>query len=165
MQMLNIWADISSVVLGRIRSPAANNGLNGFKPTAFRVPTDGRSSIADTVSSVVSPLSTILGGIALFEGLNRCKALVLRACTHSNALAFEFPNFSKAPIEDWRSRSRWCSHTSPTYRQRTQLSCRQVEEASRRVLHSVETTTSMKRHGLLFTVSISPTRARQMHLS
>lgn len=69
MRKFDISADTPSSALGSIRSPAANNGLYGFKPTAFRVPTDGWSSImagADTISSVVGPLCASLGGIALF---------------------------------------------------------------------------------------------------
>jgi amidase len=55
--------------LGSIRSPAANNGLYGLKPTAFRLPTDGWSSIAagaDAIVAVTGPLSTSLGGIKAF---------------------------------------------------------------------------------------------------
>jgi amidase len=55
--------------IGSIRSPAANNGVYGLKPTAFRVPTDGWSSTmpgADPVVTVVGPLSTSLAGITLF---------------------------------------------------------------------------------------------------
>ncbi|KAF4635511.1 hypothetical protein G7Y89_g2581 [Cudoniella acicularis] len=52
-----------------IRSPAANCGIYGFKPTAFRVPTDGWCSTmagADPIPGVVGPLSTSLEGIKLF---------------------------------------------------------------------------------------------------
>ena len=55
--------------LGSIRNPAANCGVYGFKPTAFRVPTDGWCSIAagaDAIPGVIGPLSTSLGGINLF---------------------------------------------------------------------------------------------------
>ncbi|KAH0559589.1 hypothetical protein GP486_003892 [Trichoglossum hirsutum] len=54
---------------GSIRSPAANNGIYGLKPTAFRVPTDGWSSTmagADPIVTVIGPLSTSLSGITLF---------------------------------------------------------------------------------------------------
>jgi len=54
---------------GSIRSPAANNGLYGLKPTAFRVPTDGWSSTppgADPIATVVGPLSTSLEGLKIF---------------------------------------------------------------------------------------------------
>ncbi|KAI9772592.1 MAG: hypothetical protein M1839_002444 [Geoglossum umbratile] len=54
---------------GSIRSPAANNGIYGLKPTAFRVPTDGWSSTmpgADPIATVIGPLSTSLTGIKLF---------------------------------------------------------------------------------------------------
>ena len=55
--------------LGSIRSPAANNGIYGLKPTAFRIPTDGWSSTApgaDPITTVIGPLSTSLEGIKLF---------------------------------------------------------------------------------------------------
>lgn len=54
---------------GSIRSPAANNGIYGFKPTAFRIPTGGWSSTApgaDPVATVIGPLSTSLEGLGLF---------------------------------------------------------------------------------------------------
>ncbi|OCK96647.1 amidase [Cenococcum geophilum 1.58] len=60
---------IGSDVGGSIRSPAANNGLYGFKPTAFRIPTDGWGFImagADCVDTVIGPLSTSLSGIKVF---------------------------------------------------------------------------------------------------
>ncbi|KAL8942558.1 MAG: hypothetical protein Q9216_001602 [Gyalolechia sp. 2 TL-2023] len=47
----------------------ANNGIYGFKPTSFRIPTDGWSSIApgaDPIPTVVGPLSTSLEGLKLF---------------------------------------------------------------------------------------------------
>ena len=59
----------SSHISGSIRSPAANNGLYGLKPTAFRIPTDGWSSTmpgADPITTVIGPLSTSLEGIKLF---------------------------------------------------------------------------------------------------
>jgi len=55
--------------LGSIRNPAANCGVYGFKPTAFRIPTDGWCSIAagaDAIPAVIGPLSTSLEGIKLF---------------------------------------------------------------------------------------------------
>lgn len=60
---------IGSDVGGSIRSPAANCGVYGLKPTAFRVPTDGWGYImagADTVESVLGPMSTSLSGLQLF---------------------------------------------------------------------------------------------------
>ncbi|MCJ1474063.1 hypothetical protein MMC13_002721 [Lambiella insularis] len=62
---LGIGTDIG----GSICSPAANNGLYGLKPTAFRVPTDGWSSTmpgADPIVTVVGPLSTSIAGIKMF---------------------------------------------------------------------------------------------------
>lgn len=60
---------IGSDVGGSIRSPAANCGVFGLKPTAFRLPTDGWGYImagADTVETVLGPLSTTLEGVKLF---------------------------------------------------------------------------------------------------
>ncbi|PVF95671.1 amidase [Serendipita vermifera] len=60
---------IGTDVGGSVRSPAANNGLYGLKPTAFRVPTDGWSSImagADVINTVIGPISTSISGIKLF---------------------------------------------------------------------------------------------------
>jgi len=60
---------IGSDVGGSIRSPAANCGVYGLKPTAFRIPTDGYGYMmagADTVESVLGPLSTSLSGLKLF---------------------------------------------------------------------------------------------------
>ncbi|KAF2262038.1 amidase [Lojkania enalia] len=59
---------IGSDVGGSIRSPAANCGIYGFKPTAFRVPTDGWGYMmagADTVETVLGPLSTSLFGLQI----------------------------------------------------------------------------------------------------
>jgi amidase len=61
--------NIELICLGSIRSPAANNGLYGLKSTAFRLPTDGWSSIAagaDAIATVIGPLSTSLSGIKIF---------------------------------------------------------------------------------------------------
>ncbi|KAF9695031.1 hypothetical protein EKO04_006864 [Ascochyta lentis] len=60
---------IGSDVGGSIRSPAANCGVYGLKPTAFRLPTDGWGYMmagADTVETVLGPLSTSLQGLKLF---------------------------------------------------------------------------------------------------
>ncbi|KAH8725430.1 amidase signature domain-containing protein [Phaeosphaeriaceae sp. PMI808] len=60
---------IGSDVGGSIRCPAANCGVYGLKPTAFRLPTDGWGYMmagADTVESVLGPLSTSLEGLRVF---------------------------------------------------------------------------------------------------
>lgn len=60
---------VGSDVGGSIRSPAANCGIYGLKPTAFRIPTDGWGYMmagADTVESVLGPLSTSLQGLKIF---------------------------------------------------------------------------------------------------
>ncbi|KAI0466009.1 amidase signature domain-containing protein [Xylaria cf. heliscus] len=63
--VLGIGTDIG----GSIRSPAANNGLFGFKPTATRLPVGGWSATmlgADHILGTIGPLSTSLEGISLF---------------------------------------------------------------------------------------------------
>ncbi|KAF2750226.1 amidase [Sporormia fimetaria CBS 119925] len=60
---------IGSDVGGSIRNPAANCGVYGLKPTAFRIPTDGWGYLmagADHVESVLGPLSTSLSGLRVF---------------------------------------------------------------------------------------------------
>jgi amidase len=60
---------IGSDVGGSIRSPAANCGTYGLKPTAFRLPTDGWGYMmagADSVESVLGPLSSSLDGLNIF---------------------------------------------------------------------------------------------------
>ncbi|KAI1352444.1 amidase signature domain-containing protein [Xylaria sp. FL0043] len=63
--VLGIGTDIG----GSIRSPAANNGVFGFKPTALRLPVGGWSATmagADHIVPTIGPLSTSLEGISLF---------------------------------------------------------------------------------------------------
>lgn len=60
---------IGSDVGGSIRNPAANCGIYGFKPTAFRIPTDGWGYMmagADVVDSVLGPMSTSIAGLSIF---------------------------------------------------------------------------------------------------
>lgn len=60
---------IGSDVGGSIRSPAANCAVYGLKPTAFRLPTDGWGYMmagADSVETVLGPLSTTLQGLKIF---------------------------------------------------------------------------------------------------
>ncbi|KAI1748439.1 amidase signature domain-containing protein [Xylaria castorea] len=63
--VLGIGTDIG----GSIRSPAANNGLFGFKPTAPRLPVGGWSATmagAEHIIPTIGPLSTSLEGVSLF---------------------------------------------------------------------------------------------------
>ena len=61
---LGIGTDIG----GSIRSPAANCGLYGLRPTSYRLPTDGWSATMlaqEQIVAVIGPLSTSLEGIKL----------------------------------------------------------------------------------------------------
>ena len=54
---------------GSIRSPAANNGIFGFRPTAYRLPVKGMEHTmggAEQILGVIGPLSTSIEGIKLF---------------------------------------------------------------------------------------------------
>jgi amidase len=54
---------------GSIRVPAAACGVYGFKPTAFRIPANGWNCVApsaDTIPTVIGPISVSLGGIDMF---------------------------------------------------------------------------------------------------
>ena len=60
---------IGTDVGGSIRSPSANNGVYGFRPTTFRLPTEGwLDTIAsvEPITSVIGPMSTSLTGLKTF---------------------------------------------------------------------------------------------------
>ncbi|KAI9702416.1 MAG: hypothetical protein M1836_000895 [Candelina mexicana] len=62
---LGVGTDIG----GSIRSPAANNGLYGFRPTSYRLPVGGYAAAMlgeEQIVSVIGPLSASLEGIKLF---------------------------------------------------------------------------------------------------
>ncbi|ORY19818.1 amidase signature domain-containing protein [Clohesyomyces aquaticus] len=62
---LGIGTDIG----GSIRSPAANNGVYGLRPTSYRLPLSGLSATMlgqEQIVPVIGPLSTSLGGVKLF---------------------------------------------------------------------------------------------------
>jgi amidase len=62
---LGIGTDIG----GSIRSPAANNGVYGFRPTTFRLPNEGVAATMlneEQIVPVIGPLSTSLEGIKMF---------------------------------------------------------------------------------------------------
>jgi amidase len=63
--VLGIGTDIG----GSIRSPAANNGLFGFKPTSGRLPVVGWAVTmlgTEAIAGTIGPLSTSLAGVELF---------------------------------------------------------------------------------------------------
>lgn len=54
---------------GSIRSPAANCGVYGLRPSSYRIPVEGWSATMagqEQVVAVLGPLSTSLGGVKLF---------------------------------------------------------------------------------------------------
>jgi amidase len=60
---------IGTDIGGSIRSPAACNGVYGFKPTSYRLPVSGWSATMagqEQVVPCIGPLSTSLEGIQLF---------------------------------------------------------------------------------------------------
>ncbi|KAI2619156.1 amidase [Hypoxylon sp. NC1633] len=63
--VLGIGTDIG----GSIRSPSANNGIFGFKPTALRLPVTGWSVAmhgAESIIGALGPMSTSIEGLKLF---------------------------------------------------------------------------------------------------
>lgn len=63
--VLGVGSDIG----GSIRSPAANNGVFGLRPTTYRLPLAGMAATmhgAEHIVPVVGPLSTSLAGLAIF---------------------------------------------------------------------------------------------------
>ncbi|TID21004.1 hypothetical protein E6O75_ATG05769 [Venturia nashicola] len=63
--VLGVGSDIG----GSIRVPAAACGVYGLKPTAFRIPANGWNCVspsADTIPTVIGPISVSLGGIEMF---------------------------------------------------------------------------------------------------
>ena len=62
---LGIGTDIG----GSIRSPAANNGIFGLRPTTYRLPVNGWAATMfgeEQVVPVIGPMSTSIGGIKVF---------------------------------------------------------------------------------------------------
>ncbi|KAK5136264.1 hypothetical protein LTR08_003871 [Meristemomyces frigidus] len=60
---------IGTDIWGSIRSPAANNGVFGFRPTSFRLPMAGLAATmygSEHIVAVIGPLSTSLEGIKVF---------------------------------------------------------------------------------------------------
>ncbi|KAI4204767.1 MAG: hypothetical protein LQ348_001242 [Seirophora lacunosa] len=60
---------IGSDIGGSVRSPSANCGLYGFRPTSYRIPVDGWSGTMlgeEHIVAVIGPLSTSLEGVKLF---------------------------------------------------------------------------------------------------
>lgn len=60
---------LGSDIGGSIRSPAANNGVFGLKPTSWRLPIVGNAAAmlgADHIPPCVGPLSTSLEGLKIF---------------------------------------------------------------------------------------------------
>ncbi|KAF7557023.1 hypothetical protein G7046_g6156 [Stylonectria norvegica] len=60
---------IATDIGGSIRSPAANNGLYGFKPTALRLPGGGMSAAmsgSEHIPPTAGPVSTSIDGVKLF---------------------------------------------------------------------------------------------------
>ncbi|KAI4122642.1 MAG: hypothetical protein LQ338_005690 [Usnochroma carphineum] len=60
---------VGSDIGGSVRSPSANCGVYGLRPTSYRIPTDGWSATMlseEQIVAVIGPLSTSLEGIKLF---------------------------------------------------------------------------------------------------
>ncbi|KAI4175980.1 MAG: hypothetical protein LQ343_001262 [Gyalolechia ehrenbergii] len=60
---------VGSDIGGSVRSPSANCGLYGLRPTSYRVPVDGWTATMlseEQIVAVIGPLSTSLEGVKLF---------------------------------------------------------------------------------------------------
>ena len=66
---LVVQLQVDNYSAGSIRVPAAHCGIYGLNPTAFRIPTEGWSSIppaADSVAACIGPMSRCLSDLSLF---------------------------------------------------------------------------------------------------
>ena len=69
MYLFEEFSNAETLIGGSIRSPAANNGLYGFRPTTRRIPRGGSAAPqigSGYIEGVVGPLSTSLDGIKMF---------------------------------------------------------------------------------------------------
>ncbi|MCJ1375386.1 hypothetical protein MMC20_006621 [Loxospora ochrophaea] len=70
--LLGLWGSclgIGTDIGGSIRSPAANCGCYGLRPTGYRLPTDGWTATMagqEQIVCVIGPMSTSLEGVKLF---------------------------------------------------------------------------------------------------
>ncbi|KAF2454224.1 putative glutamyl-tRNA amidotransferase subunit A [Lineolata rhizophorae] len=89
---LGVGTDIG----GSIRSPAANQGLFGLKPSSYRLPMEGMAATMmgqEQIVPVIGPLSTSLEGVRLF----------MRACLRQRPWV-RFPSLLPLP---WREGEGW----------------------------------------------------------